>query len=279
MDITPLTQTVGVIGHPIGHSLSPRLHNSLYKKLKLDMVYLAFDVKPADLERAVHGMTALGFRGFNVTIPHKGSMLDLVDEIDPEAQLIGAVNTVKLSNGKLVGYNTDGQGFMESLRRNYVSIRDKHIVILGAGGAARAVSMAVAAEHPKRMTIVNRTFERGRQLAGCVNDAAGRRLAEAVSEIPLDANVIINTTPLGMWPDINKNPISGYNLRADTVVCDIVYNPRKTMMLQQAEAMGCKTVDGLGMLIGQALRSIEIWTDRKLDSGAWNLVQEEIGLI
>jgi len=276
MDISPLTKIVGVIGHPIGHSLSPRLHNNFYKKLKLDIAYLAFDVKPAELEKAVRGMTALGFIGFNVTIPHKESMLNLVDEVEPGAQLVGAINTVKIADGKLIGHNTDGQGFMESLKRNDVNIRDRHIVVLGAGGAARAVSIAVAADGPKRMTIVNRTFERGRHLAFSINDKIGKRLAKAASEIPRDADIIINTTSLGMWPDVHASPITGYSLRADTVVCDIVYNPRKTLMLKQAEAMGCKTVDGIGMLIGQALRSIEIWTDTKLDSGAWNTMQEEI---
>lgn len=264
MQITPATKIVGLIGHPVAHSLSPILHNSLYHLLKLDMVYLAFNVAPSQVEKAINGFRALGLLGFNVTVPYKERVFHLLDSIDMETRTIGAVNTVKIENGVLTGYNTDGQGFIMHLKNSGFSLCGKDIVILGAGGAARAIGVYAAKEEPNSIQFVNRTFHKAKTLAKIINTYKGRNIAKASVEIPVSTDFIINTTTLGMWPDKESNPLQGYILQPHTVVCDIVYNPRQTAMLQYAKKLGCITCDGLGMLIGQGIRAIEIWMGNPL---------------
>ena len=272
MDITPATKVVGLIGHPVAHSLSPVIHNSLYSSLCFDMVYHAFDVMPNQVEEAVKGFSALGFIGFNVTVPYKEAVFEIVEHIDSDAQAIGAINTIKIDNGKLIGYNTDGQGFLQSLSQSGFSTYGTKVVILGAGGSARAIGVAVAGEKPESITIVNRTFQRAEDLADIINQYKNQKLVRAAKAIPNDADIIINTTNLGMWPNIEGNPMQGYTLNKHTFVCDIVYNPRETAMMQYAMSQSCETMGGLGMLIGQGLRAVEIWLDQSLPPSAWQIM-------
>jgi shikimate dehydrogenase len=264
MQITPATKIAGLIGHPVAHSFSPALHNHLYGQLGLDMAYLAFDVQPEYVSSAVDGLSALGFIGFNITIPHKEAVYRLLDRVDHEAEMIGAVNTVKIEDGILTGYNTDGQGFIQNLNHSGIRVQGKKTVLLGAGGSARSIGIYLAKAEPESIQIVNRTYQRADTLAGIINDYKGFILAHAVKDIPKDADIIINTTNLGMWPDTAGNPLQGYPLQSRTAVCDIVYNPRQTAMLQYAVSRGCVTAGGIGMLIGQGLRAVEIWLGRPL---------------
>jgi shikimate dehydrogenase len=265
---------VGLIGHPIKHSLSPVLHNHLYQSLGLDIVYHAFDTASSQVEAAIYGFQALGFIGFNVTVPYKETVFHLLDSLDEEAQAIGAVNTVKIENGILKGYNTDGQGFIQHLKNSGFSLSGKKVVLLGAGGSARAIGIYIAKEQPAAIQIVNRTFQRAKTLSALINDYKGRELAEASVDISTDADFIINTTALGMWPDKAGNPLQNYKLENSTVVCDIVYNPRQTTMLQYAKEQGCKTCDGIGMLIGQGIRSAEIWLGHSLPQHSWQIMKK-----
>jgi len=236
------------------------------------MVYLAFDIMPEQLSTAVRGMQALGFAGFNVTIPYKEAVIDILDSIDPEAEAIGAVNTVKIQNGRLHGYNTDGSGLIESLRRNNIEVRHKKVLILGAGGSARSAGIYLAKECPASIRIWNRTPDRAAALSDAINKYKGSIAAVPVADIPADADVIINTTPLGMWPKVDGNPLLGVKLRKGTVVYDIVYNPARTAMLQYAEEQGCITAGGIGMLAGQALLAVEIWTESKLPDDSFDIM-------
>lgn len=276
MKISASTKLVGLIGHPIGHSMSPIIHNALYKRIGLDLIYLAFDIRPENLNNAMIGIKALDLKGFNVTIPHKEAMIGLVDSLDPYAKKLGAINTVKVKDGQLIGYNTDGQGFIKSLKRKNISVKDKSIVIIGAGGAARSIAVYIGLEGPKEIRIVNRTYDRGKVLANLVNDLTGSYIASPASHIPDKSDIIVNTTSLGMWPNIKENPISVLSLSPQTIVCDIVYNPRMTAMLRQAERTGCQIVDGTGMLIGQALASVGIWTGKEVKDEYWQIMQEEL---
>lgn len=275
MQITAATQIVGLIGHPVAHSLSPALHNHLYRLLKLDMIYHAFNVTPSQVETAINGFRALDFLGFNVTVPYKETVFHLLDSIDNEASSIGAVNTVKLENGVLTGYNTDGLGFIMHLKNSGFSINGTNVVILGAGGAARAIGVYIAKEEPKSIQIVNRTFNKAKTLAKVINTYKGKNIAKASLEIPANADFIINTTTLGMWPNNDSNPLQGCKLEAHTIVCDIVYNPRQTAMLQYAKEQGCKTCDGLGMLIGQGIRAVEIWLGYSLPKYTYKQMMED----
>ena len=217
--------------------------------------------------------------GFNVTIPYKEKVYNILESRDAEAQIIGAVNTVKIENGILKGYNTDGQGFIMHMKNLGYSFYGKDVVILGAGGAARAIGIYIAKEGAASIRIVNRTFHKADILAGVINDYMERRIAKASSDILSNADFIINTTSLGMWPDIESNPLKGLTLSKHSVVCDIVYNPRHTAMLKYARQQGCKTCDGVGMLIGQAVRAIEIWLEYSLPKNIWDKMNQEIGKV
>ena len=275
MEISPSTKLVGLIGHPVKHSLSPKLHNMIYRFLEIDMVYLAFDVIEQELSQAVKGLHALGFMGFNVTIPYKEKIIPFLDQMDDTAAAIGAVNTVKIEGTKLIGYNTDGIGFLDSLVKRAIYCKNKIITILGAGGSARAIGMYLSKEKPQQIIIYNRTYSRAENLARDINKFAGKQICRAAFEIPQKVDIIINTTPVGMWPHTEGNPLQGYPLDPKTIVCDIVYNPAMTQMLSYAQSRGCAIVGGKGMLIGQGIRAIEIWTGETIDKDnveLWNII-------
>jgi len=263
MEISPRTRPIGLIGCPVEHSLSPKLHNSIYQKHGIDCVYLAFNIKKEELQNAIIGFKALSFIGFNVTIPHKQNVLQFLDELDKEAQAIGAVNTVKIDNGRLKGYNTDGSGFIGSLKNRGVSVKDMNVLVLGAGGSARAICVYLAKEGANTINILNRTESNATSLAGHIKQYYPSITLNVIGKQDLGilkAGIIINTTSVGMWPMIDDSPIDQYKFNSNQIVVDIIYNPLQTKLLKDASNAGCTVINGLDMLVGQAVKAIEIWT-------------------
>lgn len=284
---------VGLLGHPVGHSHSPRMHNAAFQALGLPYAYQAFDVWPEHLAEAVRGMRALGFRGFNVTIPHKVAVMELVDELSEEAVGIGAVNTVVIDEGrKLYGTNTDGTGYLRSLKEETgMTLADARVVLLGAGGAARAVGYTLLKEGIAVLRIANRGPERAQGLAERLRAAfAGRKekvevavgSLSDVSRWLADADLVINTTSVGMYPHVEAAPVPAEWLRRlpeRAVVSDLIYNPRKTRFLQEAERLGLRIHGGLGMFVYQGAEAFRLWTGREAPvSVMWRAVAEAGGL-
>ena len=265
MNIKGSTNIVGLIGHPVEHSFSPPMHNAAFAKLGLDYAYVAFDVNPNDLKLAIGGAKALNIKGFNVTIPHKIEVMQYLDELDEVARLIGAVNTIDFKN--LKGYNTDGIGAVRAIEE-VTSIKDKNVVVAGAGGASRAISFYLAKFGAGAMTILNRNVNKAQDLAGDVlkSDLIGDVSADSISEIDSylkDADILVDTTPLGMDPHINDEPIAKSDAMHDNlVVFDAVYNPNETVLLKEAIKAGAKPVYGIKMLLYQGAESFKIWTGR-----------------
>jgi len=250
--VNSATSLYGIFGNPVGHSLSPAMHNSAFAAVGYNGVYLAFTV--SDIEAAVNGIRALGVKGVSVTIPYKVSVMDFLDEVDGPVGQIGAVNTVINRDGLLKGYNSDGLGAIKALT-DKTAIRDREVVILGAGGAARAIGFGIISEGG-HLTIVNRTVEKGECLARELG-AEFRPLADIKK---IDAPILINTTSVGMTPHCDDMPVKGDAFDSAMVVMDIVYNPVKTRLLKTAEAMGCETIDGVAMLVNQGAFQFKLWT-------------------
>ncbi|MGC7846017.1 shikimate dehydrogenase [Desulforudis sp. 1088] len=265
------TRVCALFGHPVGHSLSPVMQNTAFRVAGINAVYVALDVSPGALRDALQGMRAMGFLGANVTIPHKEAAMGLVDRLDGEAVAAGAINTVVLRDGVLVGYNTDGEGFLRSLGEAGVDPAGMQALIIGAGGAAKAVALALARAGVRSMVITNRTAGRAEELAGLVRlhgvraavlpwkdvedaGAAARRAFGA-------AELIIQTTSLGMAPKAEAvPPVPAAWFSRGQVVCDLVYNPVYTVFLEKARSAGARAVPGLGMLLHQGAASFELWT-------------------
>nr|1NVT_A Chain A, Shikimate 5'-dehydrogenase [Methanocaldococcus jannaschii]1NVT_B Chain B, Shikimate 5'-dehydrogenase [Methanocaldococcus jannaschii] len=262
--INAKTKVIGLIGHPVEHSFSPIMHNAAFKDKGLNYVYVAFDVLPENLKYVIDGAKALGIVGFNVTIPHKIEIMKYLDEIDKDAQLIGAVNTIKIEDGKAIGYNTDGIGARMALEEEIGRVKDKNIVIYGAGGAARAVAFELAKDN--NIIIANRTVEKAEALAKEIAEKLNKKFGEEVKFSGLDVDldgvdIIINATPIGMYPNIDVEPIvKAEKLREDMVVMDLIYNPLETVLLKEAKKVNAKTINGLGMLIYQGAVAFKIWT-------------------
>jgi shikimate dehydrogenase len=259
------TGVVGLIGHPVGHSKSPEMMNRAFRARGLPFVYLAFDVSPQELETAVRGMQALGFRGWNVTIPHKVAILEYLDEVEETAREIGAVNTVVSRNGRLIGYNTDSEGYLRSLvDETGLELAGQRVLILGAGGAARAVAHALAVAGVESITIANRTREKAERLAASLGrkvDARALSLAE-VARVAGETTLLVQTTSVGMYPETEAIPIDPSLLHEGMTVSDLIYRPRKTLLLREAEARGARVHGGLGMLLHQAALAFEKWMGR-----------------
>ncbi len=272
--ISGKTQICGVIGDPIEHTMSPVMHNAAFRELGLDYVYVAFRVKSEELARAIEGMRALNIKGLNVTLPHKVSIIPLLDELDPLAEKIAAVNTVVNKDGSLKGYNTDATGFLQALRDKGLEPRGKKVVILGAGGASRAISFTLA-ESGANLVILNRREELdwAKELARNLSSVFGKEiraleLEEANLRIALDkAKVIVNATRVGMSPNIDATPVPAKLLRPGLVVFDIVYNPLKTKLATEAAQAGAETIMGLDMLVWQGALAFEMWTGQKAPVG------------
>lgn len=268
--ISGKTKVCGVIGDPIEHTMSPVMHNTAFRELGLDYVYLAFRVKGEGLAQAIEGIRALGISGLNVTIPHKVAVIPFLDELDPLARKIGAVNTIVNDAGFLRGYNTDASGFLRALRDRGFEPEGKQVAILGAGGASRAISF-VLAESGANLVILNRWQELdwAEELARQINDTFKKEVKalesdEANLEAALDrADIVVNATSVGMSPHIDESPVPARLLRPDLAVFDIVYNPLKTRLATEAARAGAETVMGLDMLVWQGALSFEMWTGKE----------------
>jgi len=247
------TSLYAVIGHPVSHSLSPAMHNAAFSHTGHNGVYAAMDV--TDIEAAVCGIRALSIKGISVTIPHKVDVMPHLDVIDDLAKRIGAVNTIVNRDGTLHGYNTDGMGAAKALM-DQTTIKGRHVAILGAGGAARAVGFAVAAEGAA-LTIANRSVDKGEDLA----EALGAEFVPMSNAGAINCDILVNTTSVGMSPHTGSIPIDEDGIDADMVVMDIVYNPLITRLLDTAKSKGCLTIDGVAMFVYQGALQFELWTD------------------
>lgn len=273
MKINGYTKITGIFGDPIGHTLSPAMHNAAFNALGLNAVYIPFHVKsnlPGELKAAVESIRALGLLGVNVTIPHKEKVLKYLDEIEPHAMDLGAVNTIVNKDGKLIGYNTDGAGYLLSLRdETGFKAGRKRAVIIGAGGAARSIVYSILAAKPVSVVIANRTLRRAEALA---RSFARKFDSTDIIAAPLDkdslfehfvkADLVVNTTSTGMMGKGELDlPLGALPARA--VVSDIVYRPLRTGLIKNAEKLGLKTHGGLGMLVRQGAIGFELWTGKK----------------
>ncbi|MBT2656746.1 shikimate dehydrogenase [Bacillus sp. ISL-18] len=252
----------GVLGNPIGHTMSPAMHNDLFSLYNMDAIYLPFQVKDEDLHDAVNGLRALGAVGFNVTIPHKSNIIPFLDEVDELAASIGAVNTVVNQNGKLIGYNTDGVGFLKGLNGIVSEVKGRRILVIGAGGAARAIYFTLAKENPIQIDIANRTVEKAAGLiAECPYPNSSRAFTiEEAGKLVGEYDLFIQTTMIGMSPKITEQPLSLKNLGNQTVVCDIIYNPLETRFIHEASERGATVQNGIDMFVYQGALAFEKWT-------------------
>lgn len=279
-DINASTQFCGVIGNPVEHSLSPAIHNAAFQQLGLNFVYLAWKVEA--IGDAIKGLRALGnFRGASVTIPHKVAVLPLLDEVDATARHIGAINTIVWENGKLLGTNTDAIGALRALKEGQAPLGGEPVILLGSGGAARAIAFALAIEAGiRRLHVLGIDNHERRTLA---SDLA-QRTAVQVSEAFLDeqslrtalaqGTVLIHCTPIGMAPKSGISCVPSHLLHPALTVMDIVYNPRETKLLSDAKAAGCRTISGLEMFLYQAAAQFEVWTGQSAPAQVMRAVLE-----
>lgn len=251
-----------VIGDPIAHSMSPAMHNDLFQLYGIDAHYHALRVEKENLEAAVKGLKAIGVEGFNVTVPHKTSIIPFLDELDPLAKSIGAVNTVVNQNGKFIGYNTDGSGYVKGLATVLNLRKDLSVLIIGAGGAARAIYFTMAHSGIRHIDITNRTTQKAEELINdCPYDVNSKVLNLTEAEGYLNQyDLLIQTTSIGMSPQLDDSPLSLYNLKGNAFVSDIIYNPPQTKLLQQAKAKGAEVQNGIQMFVFQGALAFEKWT-------------------
>ena len=259
---------IALIGDPVEHSLSPAMHNAALGTLGLNYVYLALRVPQAALADAVSGARTLNMAGMNVTHPHKINILGLLDELDESASMVGAVNTVKNDGGRLVGYNTDGAGAVRALESEVGKLAGHKALLLGAGGAARAIAFSLVRKGVK-LTIANRTASKALELAAAIKRGVGvdveqvgirrKELTKATKQV----DILINATTIGMYPNINRTLVTAGMMHRELIVNDIVYEPLQTRLLREAKKAGARTVTGLGMLVHQGALSFEIWADKR----------------
>jgi shikimate dehydrogenase len=269
MEIDGKTRLVGIVGHPLGHTISPAMHNAAFDHLGLDWAYVPVHIAPSDFHSTVEYLCRLGFVGFNVTMPYKEDVLVHLDEVASYAQIAGAVNTVQCVDGRLIGYNTDGRGFMALLEKDAgFDPKGERTVILGAGGVACAIVLSLALAGAKSIVIVNRTPERAERLAERVGQRFGACEISVVSPFEdlagptKGATLLVNATPVGM-ADSPGTPIDPKLMTKDMVVIDTIYEPEETDLLSSARAVGAKAFNGLGMLVYQAASALEIWTEQE----------------
>lgn len=259
--ISGTTRVAGVFGYPVGHSLSPLMHAIAYKELGLDWTYVPFSIAPESLEAAVYSIRTLGLIGANVTVPHKSLVIPFLDAIDPDAARIGSVNTIHNDNGILRGYSTDGPGFLDSLVARDVRMEGRTVLVLGAGGSARAIVFALAGSGVS-VLLSNRTARRAAELASAVNALfPGSVTVTGWGEPGPSADLIVNTTSLGLGSRAEEKPLLPPGMpHAGQTVYDIIYSPMETNLLSAAKSAGCKVVNGIAMLVHQGVRSISIWS-------------------
>jgi len=276
------TKLCALFGHPVGHSRSPEIHNAAFEALHLSYVYVAHDVLPGEVGHALQGVRAMGYRGLSVTIPHKVEALHAVDEVDAIAQGIGCINTVVNDAGRLTGYNSDGLGALNALQDAGADPRGKRTVILGSGGAARAIAVTIAAEAPPaQLTILGVVPDELQRLVEDVCQRAGAAVT-GIALTPLaleaalaDADLLLHCSPIGMHPREAESLVPPALLRPELVVFDAVYNPRRTKLLREAAQAGCRTIEGIEMFLGQAYVQFELWTGQCAPRDVMRRVLEE----
>lgn len=274
--ITGHTRLTALLGSPVAHSISPLMHNEAFQLLDLDYTYLCFEVNEETLPAAVDGLKACGIRGFNLTMPNKNKIVELLDELSPAARLIGAVNTVVNDDGHLTGYNTDGVGYMQAVKDAGYDITGKTITIMGAGGAATAICAQAALDGVEKIHIfareTSRFWDRTQKLAENINSTLPCKavlhenkdtaaLAQAISESAL----LLNATSVGMAPNTEGTIIEDTSLyHPDLIVSDVIYNPRETRLLKEAREAGCRTFNGMYMLLYQGAEAFRLWTGKEM---------------
>lgn len=268
--INAKTAVCGLIGNPVGHSISPLIHNTLSERLGIDLAYVAFPVEKDQLPQAVRGAYALNIKGLNVTVPHKQAVMDSLTEVDPLAKAVGAVNTLVRTQGGYKGYNTDYLGLHRQLLQDGIIIKGEEIIILGAGGASRAATFMCAAEGAAKIYLLNRTLENAVRLSEDVNRYIGRPVAVPMGlsdyrQLAGKKYTVIQTTNRGMFPQVDEAPIEDeefYGLVKYAV--DIIFNPAETLFMKRARAHGAEVHNGLGMLLYQGAAAFELWNDVKI---------------
>lgn len=276
------TNLYALIGNPVSGSKSPWIHNHIFETCHLPGAYLAFDIEKDQLSQAVVGMKALNVKGINVTIPYKTEIMTFLDEVDPLAEKLGAVNTIVCKDGKWKGFNTDGLGLIAVLKRHIADFEEKKVLVLGAGGAARGICGILAESKIAEMGIWNRTPERAIQLSEALNlskSENGHFDITPVSSVKafINYDVVINTTSVGMAPDIEQTPVEITSLNPDAIVCDIVYKPHKTKLISEALSNGHNVIYGIEMLLEQALLAQKLWnglTDEVISKNRNELMTE-----
>ncbi len=248
----------GLIGHPVGHSLSAVMHTRVFKELNLPHTYEAFDILPENLKNFI---TTTNLDGLNVTIPHKVAAMELMDKLNQSAKDIQALNTIQFNETK-TGHNTDGVGFSKSLEEEGVTLKEKNVLVVGAGGASRAILISLI-NNKANVTLTNRTKQKAENLVAELNYQNTIKIIEykpeSLKEILEEIDIIVNTTSLGMHPKIEETPLPKEFLKSKHIIFDAVYNPLKTRLIQEAEEVGCKTISGVNMLVHQGAQSLRIW--------------------
>lgn len=285
--VSGTTKVTGLVGHPVSHSLSPKMQNAAFHYCGFDICYVPFDVCPDELEKAMAGIRALGLLGVNITIPHKVRAAEIVDKLSPEAHASNAINTVVNYEGRLIGYNTDIQGILDAIKHDAgMSLKGKTAIIAGAGGAARAAVYAMAKAGCSQIVIVNRTFSKAFDLCRIMKQAisrpdpkkSGHYETESVENCPklipgklceldsiansLDFDIFINATPLGLIEQTNPFP-ELINCKGRPLICDLTYTPKGTPLILEASCKGFPTIDGRSILVWQGAKSFELWTGQK----------------
>lgn len=268
------TKIYNVIGNPIDHTISPQIHNTLNRVLKINSIYVPVKIEKENLNTAIKGFISSGISGFNVTVPYKKDIIDFLYKMDNTAKYIGAVNTVKNINGKLYGYNTDADGFIKSLKieTELDDLSMKKVIIFGSGGTSMAVITGLIKEGVKDISLINRTYEKAERLMRKFNLIYDKKIINAYSlkdeiknKLTFDSDIIINTTSVGMTPNTMESIIENRNsFKKGQIVYDVIYTPSQSRFLGFAKSQGCKTINGLGMLIYQAISAYEIWNDIKI---------------
>lgn len=277
---------VGCFGQPVAENPTQAMIEAAFRHHGLDWRYLTIEVAPEGLADAVRGARAMGFAGFNCTIPHKVAVIPHLDGLGASAALMGAVNCVVARDGRLTGENTDGKGFVETLRP-IADPAGKRVVLFGAGGAARAITVELALAGAAQVTVVNRSAERGRVLAALLNGPVRERARPGFAAdvvpwqgdhaVPAGTDIVINATSIGLYPDLDARlAVDVDSLRPGMIVADVIPNPPRTRLIRDAEARGCTVIDGLNMLVGQGVIGIEYWTGLTPDPAVMRAALQEV---
>jgi shikimate dehydrogenase len=274
------SEVLTLFGRPVAENPTVVMIEAALRAIGLDWRYLTLEVAPADLPDAVRGMRAMGFRGGNCTFPHKVAVLPLLDELSPAAEAIGAVNCIVRKGNRLLGENTDGKGFLQSVQA-VTPVEGKRAVLLGAGGAARAIGVELLKAGAEAVTVVNRSRSRGEELTAMLNRVAAGKATfspwQGDYHVPAGTDFLINATSIGLFPNVDARvPLDLETLNPSMLVCDVIPNPPRTRLVRDAEARGCRTLDGLGMLVNQGVIGIRLWTGREPDAAVMRSALEVV---